>query len=135
MGKLEGKKFWLCGEMVQDYACDICGSKASECGNICRDKKSDICLCSGCILDFYKQLMGLYESEQKRFQIKSKVSIPTKLRWDIWKRDNFTCQHCGSRKYLTIDHIIPECKGGKTTLSNLQTLCKKCNSKKGIKDK
>ena len=51
----------------------------------------------------------------------------------IWQRDNFTCQICGARKFLSIDHIIPENKGGKLTENNLQTLCKKCNSKKGVR--
>lgn len=59
--------------------------------------------------------------------------ISKELRWAIWKRDNFTCRNCGSRKYLHIDHIKPVSKGGKTIKSNLQTLCSKCNIKKGSK--
>lgn len=60
-----------------------------------------------------------------------KEAIPPSLRWEVWEQDNFTCQICGSRQFLTIDHIIPESKGGKTEKDNLQTLCKPCNSKKG----
>ena len=60
-----------------------------------------------------------------------KEAIPLSLRWEVWERDNFTCQICGSRQYLTIDHIVPESKGGKTEKDNLQTLCKACNSRKG----
>lgn len=60
-----------------------------------------------------------------------KEAIPLSLRWEIWERDNFTCRICGSRQYLTIDHIIPESKGGNLEKDNLQTLCKPCNSKKG----
>ncbi len=56
-----------------------------------------------------------------------KASISTALRWAVWERDNFTCLVCGRRRYLSIDHIIPESKGGKTELSNLQTLCRPCN--------
>ena len=63
--------------------------------------------------------------------IKSKEIIPPEIRWIIWERDNFTCKICGTRKHLSIDHIIPESKGGKLIENNLQTLCKKCNSKKG----
>jgi hypothetical protein len=65
--------------------------------------------------------------------VKSKEIIPSEIRWVIWERDNFTCKICGSRKYLSIDHIIPESKGGKLIESNLQTLCKSCNSRKGAR--
>ena len=62
-----------------------------------------------------------------------KKKIPTETRWAVWERDNFTCVICGSRNYLTIDHIIPERSGGNLKLENLQTLCRSCNSKKGTK--
>lgn len=53
-------------------------------------------------------------------------------RQKIFKRDGYRCLCCGSRKNLTIDHIIPKCKkGGTDKNSNLQTLCRKCNE---IKD-
>ena len=61
----------------------------------------------------------------------SKTTIPASLRWQVWERDHFRCLHCGSRRYLAIDHIIPESAGGKTEESNLQTLCSSCNSSKG----
>lgn len=60
-----------------------------------------------------------------------KQPIPASLRWEIWERDNFTCQKCGARRFLQVDHIKPEVKGGETIDSNLQTLCKPCNVKKG----
>lgn len=62
-----------------------------------------------------------------------KVPIPPALRWEVWERDDFTCRHCGSRKHLAVDHILAESKGGLMTLENLQTLCGRCNSKKGSK--
>jgi hypothetical protein len=57
--------------------------------------------------------------------------IPPALRWEVWERDNFTCQQCGIRRFLSIDHIKPIAAGGTTTLGNLQTLCQPCNSGKG----
>ena len=57
------------------------------------------------------------------------------LRFQILKRDNYTCQICGRRAKdgveLEVDHIIPISKGGKTEPRNLQTLCKSCNRGKG----
>ena len=49
----------------------------------------------------------------------------------IYKRDNHTCQYCGSRSKLTIDHVIPRSKGGQDTWENLVVACSKCNTKKG----
>lgn len=71
--------------------------------------------------------------DEKGFKIYQKKKISNSLRWDIWERDNFTCKHCGSRKDLSVDHIIPESKGGTLDKENLQTLCKSCNSKKGAR--
>lgn len=60
-----------------------------------------------------------------------KVTIPEPLRWEVFERDGHACKRCGSRRMLRADHIIPESKGGPTTIENLQTLCQRCNCKKG----
>ena len=49
----------------------------------------------------------------------------------IYKRDNHTCQYCGSTRHLTIDHIIPRCRGGDDSWENLVVACSSCNTKKG----
>lgn len=63
------------------------------------------------------------------------VNIPYRgvvlSRQNIFKRDNHTCQYCGTHKDLTIDHVIPKSKGGNSSWSNLVTACKRCNSIKG----
>lgn len=57
---------------------------------------------------------------------------PVKLnRKRIFKRDNNECVYCGSKRNLTIDHIMPRSRGGKNTWSNLVTCCSNCNLKKG----
>ena len=71
---------------------------------------------------------GAYPSRDR-----AKHIIPSDVRWAVWERDNFTCQHCGSRRDLTIDHVIAESKGGANEKSNYQTLCRRCNSAKGTK--
>lgn len=54
-------------------------------------------------------------------------------RKNIFKRDGFKCGYCGSTKDLTIDHIIPKSKGGKSTWENLVSACCSCNNKKDDK--
>ena len=59
------------------------------------------------------------------------------IRYNVLKRDNYSCQICGvtakDGAKLHVDHIIPVSKGGKTVMSNLQTLCEQCNIGKGNK--
>jgi 5-methylcytosine-specific restriction endonuclease McrA len=55
-------------------------------------------------------------------------------RLNIFKRDNNTCQYCNKRpgsEELTIDHVIPKSRGGKTTWENCVLACVSCNSIKG----
>lgn len=51
----------------------------------------------------------------------------------IYKRDNYECVYCGSKKELTLDHVVPKSKGGGNEWTNLVTSCFKCNLKKGSK--
>jgi 5-methylcytosine-specific restriction endonuclease McrA len=48
----------------------------------------------------------------------------------IYKRDNNTCQYCGARSKLTIDHIVPRSRGGDDSWENLVVACSSCNTKK-----
>ena len=54
-------------------------------------------------------------------------------RANLFRRDRGQCQYCGSAKQLTIDHVIPRSKGGKTSWTNLVTACNRCNVFKGDK--
>lgn len=51
----------------------------------------------------------------------------------LFKRDNHECTYCGSKKNLTVDHILPKSRGGTNTWSNLITCCSNCNRQKGDK--
>lgn len=48
----------------------------------------------------------------------------------IYRRDNHQCVYCGSRKNLTLDHVVPKSRGGGNDWTNLVTSCSKCNVKK-----
>lgn len=53
------------------------------------------------------------------------------LRSRIFRRDNFTCQYCGSKELpLHCDHVVPVSKGGSNLDSNLKAACKFCNLSK-----
>lgn len=52
---------------------------------------------------------------------------------NIMVRDGHRCMYCGATEKLTIDHMIPASRGGKTSFENCITACQPCNNKKGNK--
>lgn len=60
--------------------------------------------------------------------------LPKSLRFEILKRDRFTCQYCGGKApevLLHVDHIIPVVAGGADDAYNLIASCQACNLGKG----
>jgi 5-methylcytosine-specific restriction endonuclease McrA len=57
--------------------------------------------------------------------------VPPVTRREILRRDHHSCQYCGSKKSLTIDHVIPRSKNGKHSWDNVVIACHTCNSRKG----
>jgi hypothetical protein len=58
------------------------------------------------------------------------MSISKKIRFEVFKRDSFTCQYCGKTApdtILHVDHIEPVSKGGNDHILNLVTSCRDCN--------
>ena len=49
----------------------------------------------------------------------------------VFARDGWTCQYCGSRSNLTVDHVIPRSKGGPSSWENIVASCAPCNRRKG----
>jgi 5-methylcytosine-specific restriction endonuclease McrA len=49
----------------------------------------------------------------------------------VFARDSWTCQYCGSRSNLTVDHVIPRSKGGSSSWENIVASCAPCNRRKG----
>ncbi|MGF1659836.1 MAG: HNH endonuclease [Rubrimonas sp.] len=56
---------------------------------------------------------------------------PAFTRFNLFLRDEFTCQYCGAKGEMTFDHVLPRSKGGRTTWENVVAACGKCNLKKG----
>ena len=58
-------------------------------------------------------------------------SNPNFTRFNVFLRDKFLCQYCGSGNELTFDHLLPRSRGGTTNWDNVVTACSSCNVKKG----
>jgi hypothetical protein len=64
------------------------------------------------------------------------MSTTKTLRFEVFKRDGFTCQYCGSKPpdvTLEADHIVPVSDGGTDEIDNLITACFSCNRGKGAR--
>jgi len=95
-----------------------------------------------------KSFIEYYNSEDNSTQLRPGIANSEKIhmttrdvnlrtRFLVMQRDNFKCRLCGASPStdpsveLHIDHIVPWSSGGETVISNLQTLCSKCNLGKG----
>ncbi len=56
---------------------------------------------------------------------------PAFTRFNVFLRDRFCCQYCGTRDDLTFDHLVPRSRGGHTTWNNVVAACSPCNLRKG----
>ncbi|MEA2298588.1 MAG: hypothetical protein QOF77_1524, partial [Solirubrobacteraceae bacterium] len=48
----------------------------------------------------------------------------------VFARDDWSCQYCGARSNLTVDHVIPRSKGGPSDWENIVASCAPCNRRK-----
>jgi len=66
----------------------------------------------------------------------ARKALSKKTRFEVFKRDAFTCQYCGSHPpsvILHVDHIHPVAEGGTNDQDNLITACQSCNLGKGAR--
>jgi 5-methylcytosine-specific restriction endonuclease McrA len=56
---------------------------------------------------------------------------PAFTRFNLFLRDKFQCQYCGTSDQLTFDHVVPRRLGGRTSWENVTSACLPCNLKKG----
>lgn len=141
---------YLLGALM-DIECCFCGCKwnTTDCGNpyLIFQRKYICCDCYLKLIEIIYAMAGhgdgglihlIFEScltsninKKNRKSLKTNKNLFQKL----LHKYKFTCCFCKEKdeKKLTIDHIRPVCKGGSDDFSNLQILCKSCNSKKGTK--
>jgi 5-methylcytosine-specific restriction endonuclease McrA len=82
--------------------------------------------------------VSLSVPEPKVVRLLKMVKVPHRLvpltKGNVMQRDDHTCQYCGQRlprRELTIDHVVPRARGGKTKWDNVVAACRQCNGCKG----
>lgn len=108
-----------------------------------RDKKEKG-ICIYCKKEFYKTMVNQkfcndkcssklkWKNKIKKEKENGIISNPLKVRFEIFKRDNFCCVYCGrnpreDKIKLHIDHKHPKNKGGADLYENFVTSCTDCN--------
>lgn len=64
---------------------------------------------------------------------KAKARELRRSQWWKRRRSSGLCHYCGRRfppRELTLDHVVPLIRGGKTVKSNVVPCCRECNAKK-----
>lgn len=72
---------------------------------------------------------------QQTFDYKKHKNTKARVKQRIKSEFNYCCAYCGFQsKRITLDHVIPESKGGMDIRGNLVPACVKCNRSKGSKN-
>lgn len=85
-----------------------------------------------------RQLAGrpLRQKKVRVQHVPRDAEIRRGLRFEVLKRDRFTCTYCGANGAgveLHVDHVLATANGGKTVAANLTTACRDCNLGKGAR--
>ena len=101
-------------------------------------RAKSICLRAGCTSQTFRdgrcrehQTRRPWQNTSARNQ--SRPSNWPSIRAQVLARDRFTCQMCGARSDLEVDHIISVARGGSSEMDNLWVLCKEDHAKKSRK--
>lgn len=111
--------------------CGICREKLSYEESFRFKERNGIAICDQCAHVAAVAYAEWHGGTVDLCDVLSCSSVPQKTRKRVFARDKNTCLCCGTKENITIDHIRPRSQGGGHSLSNLQTLCLSCNSKKG----
>ena len=111
--------------------------------NVCNEKRAIVLVSRG-KAEVLEHGRAFLRSPSQRIQCPSVIRLVYLIkrprlqarltRREVFLRDNFTCQYCGTRsRELTLDHVVPRQRGGKHTWENLVSACSACNHRKGSK--
>lgn len=108
----------------------------------------------GFVLLYTKRALSLIDSERVIRGVNADYTVPWIIllqncspksrrtlaprfsRQNVYLRDGYSCQYCGwmgPLHHLTLDHLVPCAKGGKTSWDNVVTACRPCNHRKGAR--
>ena len=75
----------------------------------------------------------LHSSKAYVYNLQTTSSAEAKRLWrrDVKEKWHFKCAYCGDGNNLTIDHVVPRCKGGTDFTKNVVCCCSDCNQRKG----
>ncbi len=111
--------------------------------NICNVKRAVVLIFSGTAVVLEKNSHKIHSPSitmdvPSVIKLRNFINLANKkvvlTRRNVLIRDKNICQYCAKEfkvSELTIDHIIPKSKGGKTRWDNIVASCKACNNKKG----
>jgi len=95
------------------------------------------------VLEWYDDWMVRSEKWETRVpavmmlkEMQRRKSNPRFSKVNLYIRDVYTCQYCNTpygKSNLTLDHVLPLSKGGKTSWENIVAACGPCNHSKGDK--
>lgn len=108
--------------------------------NICRVRRALVLLDEG-KAEMLENGYGYVHSARHTYPIPSVIKLAYHVkrprprrkltRYEIFNRDNYTCQYCGKQtRQITIDHVLPRFRGGQQTWENMVSSCVACNRKK-----
>ena len=106
--------------------------------NICNWRRAVVLVLKGKAdgLEFNGRLVYGDLRQPTVIRLKHFVRVPYRdvalTRRNILHRDSYACQYCGRfRHELTVDHVMPRSRGGKTVWNNVVAACHTCNRRKG----
>lgn len=94
--------------------------------------------------EIIRETGAFWHSVNERFAVPKVIRLLNKIayrcapkmaysRKNVLRRDKSTCQYCGAKEELTLDHVFPKSRGGPSSWTNVVVACRSCNVRKGAR--